>query len=142
MFSPQELFAQPQDPYIGIVRTTIVLRKPMILILFLVVPVAFGAIATLASRPYRVGVTSVTSGPPACTLETDTTWYGLPIPWFYTSDEKLVAGGCYVFLLHRSEVVVVAFLLDVLIYVAICYAPILAYSRITRLDSSPTKPVP
>ena len=111
------------------------------MIFFLVVPVAFGTVATLASRPYKVGVTSATSGPPACRLETDTTWFGLPIPWFYASDEKLVAGGCLVLLLPRSGVAAGAILLDVLIYMALYYAPILAYTRITRLNSTPVKPV-
>ena len=134
-------FCPWQYSYVGFARITVALRRSLTVVFFLVMPVAFGAVATLVSRPYKAAVTSITSGPPACALETDTTWYGLPIPWFATSDEKLVSGGCLVLLLPRSGVVEGAFLLDVLIYMAIYYAPILAYTRITRLKPSPIKPV-
>jgi len=134
VFSPQELFAQPQDPYIGIVRTTIVLRKPMILILFLVVPVAFGAIATLASRPYKAAVTSVSWGSPVCMGATEMTWYGFPVPWFVTGQSKFLGGDCLIQLVGPfSGVVGGAFLLDVLIYMAAYYSSVLVYVGIRRV---------
>lgn len=117
------------------------------MIFFLVVPVAFGAVATLASRPYKAAVTSVSS---ECAV-TESTWYGFPIPWFVIGDDKLVGEGCSLLQLLSpySGVVEGAFLLDVLIYMAVYYASILAYVGIrravftrTRLSSSAMKPVP
>jgi len=82
-------------------------------------------------------------------VETDTTWYGVPIPWFYTSDSKIL-GNCFGPFLHPiSGVDEAAFLLDVLVYMAVYYIPILGYIGIRRavltrirLRSSAMKPVP
>lgn len=111
---------------------TIALRN-LLAILFLVVSIPLGTLATLASRPYKVLVISSSSGPPECLEAMKTTWYGFPIPWFFTHESKLLEGNCFVNLAPFSEFVPGAFLLDVLIYMALCYASILAYVRIRRV---------
>jgi len=81
-------------------------------------------------------------------IETATTWYGFPIPWFFTRD-SIDSGYCYGLTFSYSGIVRGAFLLDVLIYMAIYYAPVLAYLGIRRailtrirLRSNVVKPVP
>jgi hypothetical protein len=64
---------------------------------------------------------------------TETTWYGFPIPWFFTGQSKFLGGDCLIQLLGPfNGVVAGAFLLDVLIYMAIYYVPILAYVGLRR----------
>ena len=83
-------------------------------------------------------------------VATETTWYGFPIPWFFARESKFLGGDCLVQLLGPySGVVASVFLLDVLIYMIVYYALVLAYVGIRwavftrmRLSSSATKPVP
>ena len=123
------------------------------MIFFLVVPVAFGAVATLASRPYKAASSSVSWGSPACLEVTKTTWYGFPIPWFVAGDTEILWTASCTILIYGGgpfgEVVEGAFLLDVLIYMALYYASVLAYVGIRRavftrmrLSSRTMKPVP
>lgn len=64
---------------------------------------------------------------------TETTWYGFPVPWFFTGHNEFLSGDCLVLLLGPfSGIAAGAFLLDVLIYMAAYYAPILAYVGIRR----------
>jgi hypothetical protein len=78
-------------------------------------------------------VTSVSWGSPSCMGATETTWYGFPIPWFFIGHNEFLGGDCLIQLLGPfSGVVGGAFLLDVLIYMALYYAPILAYVGIRR----------
>jgi hypothetical protein len=66
-------------------------------------------------------------------VATETTWYGFPIPWFFARESKFLGGDCLVQLLGPySGVVAGVFLLDVLIYMAMYYASVLAYVGIRR----------
>ncbi len=138
--SAREVFAQSQDPYVRVAENNYRLAQTAD-------PVSRRACCVWCTRyldqPTVQGSDHLCFlGSPSCTGATETTWYGFPVPWSFTGQSKFLGGNCLIQLLGPfSGVVAGAFLLDVLIYMAMYYGSVLAYLGIrsvvsTRMRSS------